>query len=403
MIKLELDQKILNKNSETKIIEFYVQTIIGNNFSFVNTSNCAEKNYELYDVVMSVELQHINLFNDYLIKETSPKSEKSFIYNWNVYNLRWELDNRRMYDKKMEDLIGLEKYFDVINKEIQTYIKHKDTLIRLGESTGLNYILYGPPGTGKSSFVRALAMNLEIPIYVAKLTNARTENDITNMLIPKSKNTINYDDDDYENESNKNLTNLKKNDFKIVLLEDFDRYLKDSNDHESLSSIFNALDGIYPAYGIIRFFSANDPSIISNNKALLTRLNRSFFFDNPAREQIEKQIYNVFRDHEINKKYLNKFLDYIIEQDLSMRQITHILCQYLDSEDPLENLFREIEKHLDDLKNFASYKIDNLNSFKNRKKSAIKIDSYESDESESYDYESNIEEQPIVEEEVIGL
>ena len=360
--ELELDQKNLNKKMDSKKIKFYIQTIIGNNFSFINTSNVAENQYELFDVVMCLNYDSINLLNKFLIKKTLPKSQKSFIYNWCVYNKRWNLDNRKMFDKKIDDLIGLDNYFGTINEDIQSYIKHKENLIRIGESTGINYILYGPPGTGKSSFVRALAMHLEIPIYVVKLTAAQTENDITNMLIPqKNKNNNRYDEDWDYNDNNllkNNLKKIKEDGFKIVLVEDFDRYLKKENGEDTMSSIFNALDGIYPAYGIIRFFSANDPSIISKNSALLSRLNRSFFFDNPNNNQIEKQVYNVFKGKEIIKEKLDKFIDYISKHNLNMRQITHFLCRYLDNDDPMEYILNNMENMIENLKNFAVYTTD---------------------------------------------
>src|SRR5204862_4186005 len=137
-------------------------------------------------------------------------------------------------------------------------------------------------------FVRALAMELEIPVYVVKLTMASNENKITNMLIPDGDNS----GDEWDEDGNQNLTS--SSDFKLVLLEDFDRYLKDN--HSSMSSILNALDGIFPSFGVIRFFSANTTNIISKNKALQTRLNRIFYFDKPNKEQFIKQVENVYYD-----------------------------------------------------------------------------------------------------------
>jgi len=355
MIKLQVDQAVFGLELESKIVTFYIQTILGDTFPFVNTAAKPEKDtYSFNDVVMSDTYENINNLYTYLVNYSKPKSQKSFIYTWNSMYGRWEQDQRKMYNKNIADLVGLDDIFNQIKKDIMTYRKHKDHLVRLGESNGMNYMFYGAPGTGKSSLVRALAMDLGLPVYVVKMTGAINENQITNMLIPGTGGG-DYDDDLFDSfedeDGNFNLELLK--DFKIVLLEDFDRYLQDSRSASTMSAILNALDGIFPSFGIIRFFSANNPESLAKNKALTTRLNKAFFFAKPNPIQMEKQVLNAYRNKQIDPVKLAEFVEYIKTKDMNMRQLTHFLCQYLDSENPLEDVVTNMDKWISDMIAFS--------------------------------------------------
>lgn len=352
MIKFKINQNILNKKLESKELCFYIQTILGNYFSLADISKNADSGLYLYDVVMSDDLNNITLLFDYLVKMTTVKIKtKSLIYFWSDYQ-RWQLDGRKMYEKKMEDLIGLDEHYKLVKQDLDNYSKNKDLLIKFGVSTGLNYMLYGPPGTGKSSFVRALAMELEIPVFVVKLTSAHGENSITNMLIPNINNTQTFDEEDLTPEE----IELKKirSQFKILLLEDFDRYLTSDN-NKAMSSILNALDGIYPAFGVIRFFSANDPSVISKNSALNSRINRHFFFDKPNLDQIKQQINNVYHRKNLDNNLIEKFINFVSGKGLNMRQITNYLCQFLNFENPMEKVVEEMTQWVDNINDFLKY------------------------------------------------
>ena len=353
MIKLEIDQSIFDHKLESKNLTFYIQTVIGNKFLFIKTSANSEKDCEsIYDIVMSNNLDDINNFDKYLTNAMKPINQKSLIYTWSSYNGSWNQDRRKMYNKNITDLIGLDDIFNNIKKDIKTYRKHKDHLIRLGESNGLNYMFYGPPGTGKSSLVRAIAMNFCLPVYVCKMTSAANENQITNMLIPGSNETDDVWDNNVENEDGSLNINSIKN-FKIVLIEDFDRYIEAGNNSSTMSAILNALDGIFPSYGIIRFFSANNPESLSKNLALTTRLNKAFYFANPNNNQMEMQVLNAYANKYIDQKKLVQFIDYIKDKHLSMRQLTHFLCQHLDSENPMDDVIENMEKWINDMIAFS--------------------------------------------------
>ncbi|KAF9436922.1 hypothetical protein BGZ76_002546 [Entomortierella beljakovae] len=112
------------------------------------------------------------------------------------------------------------------------------------------YLLYGPPGSGKTSFIQALAGELEYNICILNLSERGLTNDRLNHL----------------------LTNLPER--SIMLLEDIDAaFAKREKTQEgfqsmiTFSGLLNALDGVASSEGRIIFMTTNhievlDPALI---------------------------------------------------------------------------------------------------------------------------------------------
>lgn len=314
-----LNDKLPNENTTIYIKTFLKKDIINyltHDFIKYDNSNSNSKESDFVDVVIFEN----NEIHDYYIDYITPKSDLSNkIFRWSPSHQAYYDDKTKIFQKNINDLIGLENYYNDILNEINDLTKYKDKLIRLGESNGFNYLLYGPPGTGKSSFVRALASKLNVPIYIANINDAGSDNALNYLLSPKTKN----------------------DNFVFVLVEDLDRYI----DKMNLSALLNVLDGITPSFGVIRFFSANNPQIINDSIALKSRMNSCLFFDYPSREQIIKQVYNVFDDKKLDDKMVEEIVDILMKNinKLNMRELTHILCKYIRYDDPLQHIYTNIE------------------------------------------------------------
>ena len=345
MAQLYVKAGDFGNKTPNKDVTYYIQTMKSSDFTLVESHVIDHKAKDnQVDVVLCEDVKYVQMLEKFMENKLKP-SLRSRIFIWDSYNGRYVLDHRKMLDKKQDDLIGLDDKFDQIEQDMMACIKFRERLERFGESTGRNYMLYGPPGTGKSSFVRALAMKYNVPIYNVKLSSAGDENSITNMLIPPDRG----DEDSSDQSDNKNPYGM----FKIVLLEDFDRYL---NTHvSSMSAILNALDGILPSFGVIRFFSANNPDSISHNKALQSRMHRTFFFGLPTVKQIIQQIKNVFDHIEPNDYMIKQFSTFAYKEKLSMRQITHYICQYLTSENPFQDIVHNMRKLVDEMNHFVNF------------------------------------------------
>lgn len=321
------------------------------------------KDSMICDVIFGNSIDTITKLYEYM-KSTTIPSSKNMIYNWDNRFGQYVPDSRKTYDKSIRDLFGLDQYFEMIVKDLDRYNRHKKTLIKLGASNGLNYMVYGTPGSGKTSFIRSIASELGLPLCVAKLTMAANENQVTNMLIPHIANNANIENLYVCGGKKEQKT---KTDFMIVLIEDFDRYLEQKGSGVTMSAVLNALDGIYPAFNVIRFFSANNPDIIKTNGALVTRMNRVLLFGYPNQDQIKNLVLNAFdvNGHEL----LDSVVDELHSTGLSMRQFTHYICRFLDSENPLQDILDGKKEWIDNINKFNDYK----ESVKEEKKDTGKI------------------------------
>ena len=88
---------------------------------------------------------------------------------------------------------------------------------------------------------------------------------------------------------------------RIILFEDFDRYLKEGK--YSMSEILNELDGVESTEGCIRFFTCNDVEEIYKHDALINRMSAKFEFNYPTIDDF--------------KAKLNRFLTFWSTNDLT--------------------------------------------------------------------------------------
>lgn len=86
--------------------------------------------------------------------------------------LRWTLDDLGppQSASALNDL-SLSGYLLDVVKEIRFWYKSKKWYEERGVPHRRGYLLHGGPGTGKSSFVRALAEDLDLPVYVFDLSS----------------------------------------------------------------------------------------------------------------------------------------------------------------------------------------------------------------------------------------
>jgi SpoVK/Ycf46/Vps4 family AAA+-type ATPase len=237
------------------------------------------------------------------------------------------------YNKTEEtDLIGYNSYLQKIKKDIHNYQKYLTFLTSINEGhKSLNYLLYGDPGTGKTTLIKVLGNIYNCPIYIAN--QMLMENvPISNILSPAGDN------------------------MKIILFEDFDRYLENRKEKgDNMAEILNALDGLQSSHGIIRFFTGNNVDLILSNKALVNRLNSKFLFSKPDRSQFENKLNTLLRyfnyvdkkellEDPVNKDKLNTFIDKIMEKNITLRPFTNYVIRYLFDNEFFDNLLDNIDE-----------------------------------------------------------
>ncbi|EPY33230.1 mitochondrial chaperone BCS1 [Strigomonas culicis] len=116
--------------------------------------------------------------------------------------------------------------------DVRCFLRSGDYYRNLGVPYRRGYLLHGPPGCGKTSFVMALAGELNLSISLLSLAN-RSVNDEALMELLNSANQSS-----------------------IVLIEDIDRAFS-SESAVSMSGLLNALDGVGAQEGNVVFMTTN--------------------------------------------------------------------------------------------------------------------------------------------------
>jgi len=123
-------------------------------------------------------------------------------------------------------------------KQVDFWLSHQEWYKERGIPWKMGLLLYGPPGTGKTSLVRAIALKLDLPVYVFDLSTMNSRDFVEAWGSMRSDPT------------------------KIVLLEDIDTVFHGRKnvitDHKlSFEVVLNTIDGIDEEDGILLVVTTN--------------------------------------------------------------------------------------------------------------------------------------------------
>lgn len=317
--------------------------------------------YNLVTVIFAKEFKEITTLYNFLKEKyyVVIKSNPCKVLVWSNGHGSYINSGYEVSRKAQSDLVGLDEFFVTMERDLRAITEREALSKKMGIDSGFNYLIYGKPGTGKSSSVKALAYKLDLPIYCVNLARI-SPNSISNALSPKDSSPI-----------------------KLVLVEDFDRYIQGNKKVDYMSDLLNALDGIQSTYGTIRIFSANFPENVLVDTALISRISRFIEFKLPTVDEMTRHLVNLFPENKAETEQLAKM---VTDNGMSIREVNNYLSRFLVDKEIIVEAINGFPHWLSQMKKIKEMEAKHKKLTENTKKESQNQNDYEDEaEVEPYD------------------
>ena len=229
--------------------------------------------------------------------DMAARSQEGRTVIYNAWGTEWRMFGQPRRKRPLESVILDAGVKERIVEDVQDFMGSAKWYYDRGIPYRRGYLLYGPPGTGKSSFIQALAGELDYDIAILNLSERGLTDDRLNHL----------------------LTIIPAR--TLVLLEDVDaafsnRRQTDSDGYRganvTFSGLLNALDGVASAEERIMFLTTNHVDRLDEALVRPGRVDMTVRLDKASRYQIQQlwnRFYGELEDSEVYQRLFCKKLE----------------------------------------------------------------------------------------------
>lgn len=277
-------------------------------------------NYSIKMSTLGTSRKYINGFVAEIEKAQNDQyKDKIILMNFDSHR-DWYVGNYTERRTKEQLFFNGNVVEDII-RDIKHFESQKEWYQKMGIPHTRGYLLHGPPGNGKTSLIRCVATEMNKKICVVKL-DVLNEQNLQYALNRSPKNSIILMEDVdalfYDNKMNESEKDESGNIIKISPSE-YPYNRKKGASLTSLSSIFNALDGVMVAEDRILFTTSNRPEILDKAFIRPGRIDKHILIDNATKEQMKQYYQHFFLDDA--EEMADDWISNLGESERSMAEI----------------------------------------------------------------------------------
>ncbi len=214
----------------------------------------------------------------------------------------WKSDG--IPDTTFDDVVGMEDVKELIRSRVIDQIKYPELYAQYGLKGGTGVLLFGLPGTGKTTIARAIAHEINAPLYTVLLS------DVLNKWVGESEKLI-----------KQLFDKARSTPTSLIFFDDFDSLgmqRQDDGNHNNkiIVELINQMDG----------FKKNTNTIV-----LLAATNKPWLIDSALMRpgRFEHHIYVPLANHDARKLLIQKNLGSVpVEEGLDFDRVSDLLKGY---------------------------------------------------------------------------
>ncbi|ODQ66688.1 mitochondrial chaperone BCS1 [Nadsonia fulvescens var. elongata DSM 6958] len=233
-----------------------------------------------------------NLFTSMLqeAQERAQKMQEGKTVIYTSYGPEWRPFGQPRKKRPLDSVILGENVKENVLKDVTDFLGSSKWYYDRGIPYRRGYLLYGPPGSGKSSFIQALAGELDYNICILNLSEMMLTDDRLNHLMNHCPERS------------------------ILLLEDIDSAFNERkqvadqgyNSGVTFSGLLNALDGVASAEERLIFMTTNHPEKLDPALIRPGRIDYKEILDNASEDQVRRMF---LRFYEGEDELCNEFIE----------------------------------------------------------------------------------------------